>query len=95
MSVNLQAQLSGFVEDISNISTLTLQPGTIPDPGHGEVLAKILLAPINPSDIHQLLGRRCIGATTFPQVPGTEGDDDCQHEHQRLGLLGLVPDALQ
>lgn len=43
-----------------------------PKPQENEVLVKIILRPINPSDVHFLKGDRA-GAPDLPFVPGFEG----------------------
>ena len=86
MAENRQAQITKFIQDLSDLSNLTIQPAPIPEPGPGEVLCKILLAPINPTDVHQILGQRSIGAFTFPQVSGIEG---------QLSSHGLMPAAFK
>ncbi|KAK9846137.1 hypothetical protein WJX84_004905 [Apatococcus fuscideae] len=73
MGENLQVQSTAFAKDLSNLDVLSVKASPIPEPGKGEVLCKILLAPVNPTDVHQLLGARPIGCREFPQVGGTEG----------------------
>lgn len=73
MAGNQQAQLSAFAKDLNKLDSLTIKTVPIPEPKEGEVLAKILLAPVNPTDVHQLEGVRPIGHKEFPQVGGTEG----------------------
>ncbi len=74
MAANAQVQLSAFCKDLHSLDALTVKSVPIPEPKQGEVLAKILLAPVNPTDVHQLQGLRPIGFKEFPQVGGTEGD---------------------
>lgn len=72
--MNPQAQFTSFVKDLTDLSSvLSVKSADVPEPGEGEVLSKILLAPINPTDVHQMQGLRPIGAKSFPQVSGTEG----------------------
>ena len=74
MSGNKQAQLGAFAKDLEHLDVLSVKStGQIPEPEQHEVLVKVLLAPVNPTDVHQLQGLRPIGCKTFPQVGGTEG----------------------
>jgi NADPH:quinone reductase-like Zn-dependent oxidoreductase len=51
-----------------------LQLGEIPDPkpGKGEVLVRVVLSPINPSDLHMIRGRYGY-QPELPASPGAEG----------------------
>ena len=73
MSGNKQAQLAAFAKDLEHLDVLSVKSVAVPEPKENEVVARILLAPVNPTDVHQLQGLRPIGCKTFPQVLGTEG----------------------
>jgi NADPH:quinone reductase-like Zn-dependent oxidoreductase len=46
----------------------------VPEPGRGEVLIKVLASPINPSDIHFMMGyKNDTFKIHYPNVPGWEG----------------------
>lgn len=47
--------------------------GNIPSPGDGEVLCKIYLRPVNPTDVHAVQGLRPIGPHHTPHIAGGEG----------------------
>ncbi|KAK9863311.1 hypothetical protein WJX84_004944 [Apatococcus fuscideae] len=73
MSGNKQAQLAAFAKDLDHLDVLSVKSVAVPEPKENEVVVKVLLAPVNPTDVHQLLGLRPIGCKSFPQVCGTEG----------------------
>lgn len=44
----------------------------IPKPGQGEVLVRLTLRPVNPTDEHSIAGKRPIGPHEVPFTAGTE-----------------------
>jgi NADPH:quinone reductase-like Zn-dependent oxidoreductase len=53
------------------LAVLTLEDAPTPTPGDYDVLVRMLLAPIHPSDLHVLRGR--FRQPQLPATPGLEG----------------------
>jgi NADPH:quinone reductase-like Zn-dependent oxidoreductase len=51
---------------------ISIVDGDIPKPGDGELLVRMLLSPVNPTDVHTVGGKRPIGPHKVPFVAGNE-----------------------
>eukprot|EP00884_Botryococcus_braunii_P004266 jgi/Botrbrau1/13840/Bobra.0056s0077.1 len=66
---NVKVVVSDDSTDFEN--NLSVQDSEVPRPGENEVLVRVLLRPVNPSDVGMLSGIRKEGSTPF--TPGLEG----------------------
>lgn len=67
-----QVQVSKFSK-LPRLEGVEVIKGNIPSPGEGEVLCKIYLRPVNPTDVHAVQGLRPIGPHHTPHIAGGEG----------------------
>jgi hypothetical protein len=54
------------------LSGLKIVEGDIPKAGQGEVLVRVTLRPVNPTDEHSIAGKRPIGPHEVPFIAGNE-----------------------
>ena len=61
---------------INSRGKLQVKKIPVPTPQHGEVLVKVMAAPLNPSDLYYMKGQYDdlnVFKTHYPNVPGWEG----------------------
>lgn len=67
-----QVQVTKFSR-LPKLDGLEVIKGDIPEPKDGEVLCRIILRPVNPTDVHAIQGLRPIGPHHTPHIAGCEG----------------------
>eukprot|EP00884_Botryococcus_braunii_P019454 jgi/Botrbrau1/6192/Bobra.0344s0032.1 len=73
MGGNSAVRVDTFTEAEDGFKGISIVDEDIPKPGAGEVLTKIILAPVNPTDVHTVGGKRPIGPHKVPFIAGNEG----------------------
>ena len=68
-----QVQVTQFSK-LPKLEGLEVIQGVIPEPKEGEVLCRITLRPVNPTDVHAVQGLRPIGPHHTPHIAGGEGE---------------------
>ena len=84
-----QVQVTKFSK-LPKLEGLHVIQGTIPEPREGEVLCRIVLRPVNPTDVHAIQGLRPIGPHHTPHIAGGEGE----HFSMQLTLILCIRPAL-
>lgn len=74
MSQHTIVQVTKFVTSDRLDDGVNIIQVEIPTPGPGEVLIRLKLRPVNPTDVHTIAGTRPIGPHKLPLVPGSEGE---------------------
>lgn len=87
-----QVQVTKFSK-LPKLEGLEVIQGSIPEPREGEVLCRIILRPVNPTDVHAVQGLRPIGPHHTPHIAGGEGQHFSMHFilTTAFGQSGTVP----